>query len=70
MKRSLVIAAAIFSLSAGAAAACDPGKPGSELGIEEAKVVYDCLSDRLYDGYNKGDKGWIPASFVADYRNW
>lgn len=55
---------------AAAAGACDPGKPGAGLTHEEAQAVYDCLKDGLHEGYMQGDKKWIPADFVRDYRNW
>lgn len=51
-------------------ASCDPGKPGDELSAEEAMKVYECLSDSLYKGYQKGDKKWINPSFAKDYRDW
>ena len=52
------------------AAPCDPGKDGNDLTFEEAQVVYDCIAADLHAGYMKGDKKWIPAEFVADYRDW
>lgn len=51
-------------------AACEAGKPGSELTGSEAQAVYDCLKDSLAAGYAKGDKRWIPANYVTDYRSW
>ncbi|HUF87006.1 MAG TPA: recombinase [Thermohalobaculum sp.] len=69
-----VAAAAAFTLAAPAApaaqAACDPGTPGAELSYEQAQEVYACLSDELHEGYMQGDKRWIPAEFVRDYRDW
>ncbi len=56
--------------SAAQAAPCDPGKDGDDLTFEEAQAVYDCIAADLHAGYMKGDKKWIPAEFVADYRNW
>jgi len=66
------VAAAALGLSApaGQAAACDPAKPGTELTYEEAQEVHDCLKDELHQGYMQGDKKWIPAEFVRDYRDW
>ena len=52
------------------AAPCDPGKDGNDLTFEEAQVVYDCIAADLHAGYMKGDKKWIPAEFVRDYRDW
>jgi len=77
MNKTLRTAAAAagfaFAVSAVPAAAttdCSPGKPGSELTLEEAQKVYDCIKDALYAGYMKGDKKWIPAEYVRDYRDW
>ncbi len=69
LKQSLVTAA-FMVLGTAAHAACDPGKAGSELSGEEAKTVYDCLAADLHAGYKKGNKRWIPAEFVNDYRDW
>ena len=66
----LAATAALIGLSSAAQAACDPGKPGDQLTGAEAQAVYDCLRDDLHAGYQKGDKGWINADWVADYRNW
>lgn len=70
-----ILAAAGLGLAASAAPlsaqdACDPGKPGSELTHEEAQQVYACIEDELHQGYMQGDKKWIPAEFVTDYREW
>lgn len=68
-----IAAAAGLTLAASAAQAasdCDPGKPASELSYEQAQSVYDCIKDGLYEGYQQGDKKWIPAEFVRDYRDW
>lgn len=71
MRTILPIAAVALALSAPTAwAACDSGKPGGELSYEEARAVYDCIKDELYEGYNAGDKKWVPAEFVRDYRGW
>jgi hypothetical protein len=68
-------AAATFVVStllapAGAHAACDPGKPGSQLTGAEAQEGYECIAGKLHDGYKKGGKGWIDPSYVNDYRSW
>jgi len=52
------------------AQSCDPGKPGGDLTHDEAQAVYDCIKEDLHAGYMTGDKMWIPAAFVADYRGW
>jgi len=67
------IAALVVCLAAQSpaqAAACDPGKPGDSLTGEEAQAVYDCIKAELHAGYMTGDKGWIPAEFIAGYRDW
>lgn len=73
--RLLTLAAAVtfggvFAATSSAHAACEAGKPGSELTGDEAQTVYDCLKDSLLAGYLEGDKRWIPAAYVADYRSW
>lgn len=68
--RTVAAAAGIASIASFANAACDPGKDGNDLTFEEAQVVYDCIAADLHAGYVAGDKKWIPAEFVADYRNW
>ena len=74
MKKTLRILAAAAGIltfaTAAQAASCDPGKDGNDLTFEEAQKVYDCIEADLHAGYMKGDKKWIPAEFVADYRNW
>lgn len=69
---AVMIAAAGLGLATPAAAQtdCDPGKPASELSYEEAQAVYDCIKDDLFQGYQQGEKKWIPAEFVRDYRGW
>lgn len=52
------------------AASCSAGKPRASMSNEDAQAVYDCLKDAMYESYNKGDKRWIPAEFVRDYRDW
>ncbi len=61
---------AVSVVPAAAKTDCDPGKDGNDLTFEEAQVVYDCIAADLHAGYMKGDKKWIPAEFVRDYRNW
>ncbi len=69
--RAAVAAAGFLAIaSAAQAAPCDPGKDGNDLTFEEAQAVYDCIAADLHAGYMKGDKKWIPAEFVRDYRNW
>ncbi len=69
--RTAAAAAGFLSIaSAAQAAPCDPGKDGNDLTFEEAQAVYDCIAADLHAGYMKGDKKWIPAEFVADYRTW
>jgi len=73
MIRTLRTAAAgivFVGIASAAQAACDPGKAGSDLTYDDAQKVYDCLKDDLHAGYMQGDKRWIPAEFVADYRSW
>ena len=68
---SAVIAlGAHVSFSNTAHAACEAGKPGNALTGGEAQAVYDCLEEDLAAGYAKGDKRWIPAEYVRDYRSW
>lgn len=69
--RTAALAAGFFGIaSAAQAQSCDPGKPGSELTYDEAQAVYDCIKADLHAGYLQGDKQWIPAEFVRDYRDW
>lgn len=64
--------AAALSLGGGAAnaAPCDPGKSSDDMSYADAQKVYECIKDRLYKGYNKRKKRWIPASYVKNYRSW
>ena len=65
------VSALFLMTSSGAqAASCDIGKAGDELSYEEAQAVYDCLKDKLYAGYQKGKKRWIPVDRVKNYRDW
>jgi hypothetical protein len=68
--RTVAAAAGIVSIASFAQAACDPGKDGNDLTFDDAQVVYDCIAAELHTGYMTGDKRWIPAEYVADYRNW
>ena len=73
MTRLLGAAAALAIAAAAAPAAaqeCTADKPGAELSSDEAKALYDCLADAMVQGYQQGDKHWIPEEFVAEYRNW
>ncbi|MEL6576858.1 MAG: hypothetical protein AAFQ81_13305 [Pseudomonadota bacterium] len=76
MHRLLATAlAALFTLglvpSASALdAACNPGKPGSELTGDEAQKVYECIAAGLDEGWQKGAKRWIPADRMETYRSW
>lgn len=65
-----IAAGAQLSAPGTAHAACDAGKAGTALTGAEAQAVYDCLKDSLAAGYAKGNKRWIPADYVADYRSW
>lgn len=66
----LAIAGVSVLLANGAHAACEAGKPRAELTGEDAQALYDCLADDMLAGYATGDKRWIPAELVADYRGW
>ena len=54
----------------GPAHACETGKPGDEMSLEDAQKAYECIGEKLHAGYQKGKKFWIPADVVKDYRNW
>lgn len=51
-------------------AECKPLSPVGELTYEEAAAIYACNQDELLAGYQIGDKRWVPADFVNDYRDW
>ncbi len=71
--RAAIVAAAVAAASlfgGQAAAACDPGKAGADLSFEEANEVYECIAEELHAGYVKGNKRWIPADYVNDFRGW
>ena len=79
MLRKLVFSAAAAALIAlgatGAQAAAHakdckaPGGP-DEISFEQANEVYECLSKKMYDGYQPGDKRWVPSEYVANYKDW
>lgn len=56
--------------SARAETSCDVAKPGSQLELLEAAKIWHCINQELVAGYKAGDKRWIPAEFVNDYRGW
>ena len=66
----LAVGTTTFVSTSEAQAACEAGKPGSELSFEEAQAVYECLEASMHESYNKGNKRWIPAEYVEDYINW
>ncbi|WP_349359851.1 cytochrome P460 family protein [Stappia sp.] len=51
-------------------AACVADKAGHALTPADASALYACLAEDLHAGYRAGDKRWIPAEFVDDYRSW
>lgn len=53
-----------------AKADCSVDKAGYDLTPQEAHEVYRCLGDQLYIGYNTGDKRWVDAGTVKNYRYW
>lgn len=59
-----------FGAGTASAAEFDPGKAALDMTPEEASATYSCLKDALYDGYQAGDKRWIPDGHVSDYRDW
>ncbi len=48
------------------AAECTSDKKRDELSPAEAQALYDCISDKLIEGYSKASD--VPG--VSDYRNW
>ena len=64
-----VAGSALFA-APGAHAACEAGKAGVDLNGAEAQAVYDCLKADMVAGYKKGNKRWIPKSYVDEYRGW
>ncbi|MEM7178502.1 MAG: cytochrome P460 family protein [Pseudomonadota bacterium] len=67
----LLAAGAVIGVSPVAHAAdCNAGKPGEDLSFAEAQTVYDCIAEKLHQGYVTGPKGWIPVDFVDNYRSW
>ena len=65
-----LVATGLFLATPSAHAACTTDKPRDSLTYEDAQAIYDCLKDGMYENYNKGQKRWIPADIVEDYRNW
>lgn len=49
---------------------CNLTIPRDDMTNRDAHAVYTCLADAMSVGYQTGDKRWIPAVFVEDYRNW
>ena len=75
MKFAMMGSALAFVLAACAAptadnGSCKVGKSGDELSYEEANAVYECIADALHAGYKTGDKRWVNADFVNNYRSW
>jgi hypothetical protein len=74
MTRLLLPAGAMLALllaaPEGQASGCIAARPDTALAADEANAVYDCLQDILQEGYRQGDKRWIPAEYVEDYRSW
>ncbi|MEO1493071.1 MAG: cytochrome P460 family protein [Pseudomonadota bacterium] len=67
---TLVLAACASETTSAEKAECTAEKAGDELSFAEANAVYECLSDALHAGYKTGDKRWVNADHVANYRNW
>ncbi len=68
---ALMTAGAVFATAPAAHAAdCSAGKPGEDLSFAEAQTVYECIAEKLHQGYVTGPKGWIPVDFVDNYRGW
>ncbi|UUX49881.1 cytochrome P460 family protein [Nisaea acidiphila] len=66
----LALAAALAPVNAAAAQTCGAGKTRADMTNANAQAVYDCLKKSMFENYNKGGKGWIPAEVVKEYRNW
>ncbi len=49
---------------------CNLNIPRDAMSYADAHNVYLCMADKMGTGYNTGDKRWIPADFVRDYRTW
>lgn len=62
--------AAVTGAQAASHAACAAPNGPDDITFAEANAVYECLSAKMYEGYQKGDKRWIPINFVVDYKNW
>ena len=69
-------AAALLALGAGGAHAashaksCKAAGGPDDISFDEANKVYQCLTEKMYKGYQKGAKRWIPLDYVANYKNW
>ena len=63
----------VGGLTAGAtaqAADCNVESANGDLSAAQLNAVYDCLKGSMYEGYQTGEKRWVSADFVADYRDW
>lgn len=49
---------------------CNVGKSVDDVSYREAHDVYLCLERKMFDGYNTGDKKWVNASHVGQFRTW
>jgi len=49
---------------------CGVGKSVDDVSYREAHDVYLCLERKMFDGYNTGDKKWVNANHVGQYRTW
>jgi len=49
---------------------CSVGKSVDDVSYREAHDVYLCLERKMFDGYNTGDKKWVNANHVGQYRTW
>lgn len=69
---AVLLAAAASGLAAAPSRAgdCAAQRPGASLTGDGAEAVYDCLSEAMKAGYDRGSKRWIPEEHVARYRDW
>lgn len=56
--------------TASTSAECNVGKPGDELEIADAQAAYACIEAALHAGYKQGEKRWVNADHVNNYRGW
>ena len=49
---------------------CCAGKSVDDVSYREAHDVYLCLERKMFDGYNTGDKKWVNAAHVGQFRTW